>query len=153
MRDVARELRVANSLFSWWPGKWPCRDHSEDGGRSSVVTSTPNSQHRVRGEERLGPKFGNGSGMAPRRPEPAGSRGAFHSWASYNIGSSLPQTPFPATSAGPLPQPQAACWLTPYGLWWLTHSTRTSSGTIRAPRMSPSHMEQLKGMSLLVKAW
>ena len=31
--------------------------------------------------------------------------GALCSWASSNIGSSLPQTPFPATPAGPLPWP------------------------------------------------
>ena len=73
-------------------------------------------------------------------------QGALHSWAS-SISSSLP---FPAE---PLPQPQATCWLTPEGQWRFTHPARTSSRTTRAPGMSFSSVEQLKVMSLLVRAW
>ena len=39
-----------------------------------------------------------------------------------------------------------------HGHWQFTCSMRTSSGTTRAPGMSPSYMEWPKGMSLLVKA-
>ena len=73
--------------------------------------------------------------------------------SASNISSSLPRTPFPATPARPLPQPLAACWPTPDSQWRFKYSTRTSSGTVRAPGMSSSYAEQLKGMSLLVKAW
>ena len=61
---------------------------------------------------------------------------ALCSWVWYNISSSLPQTLFPTTPAGPFPQLLAACWLTPNGQRRFKHSTRTSSGTARAPAMS-----------------
>ena len=79
-------------------------------------------------------------------------------WASQpptnaNMGSSLPQTPLPATPAGPLPQPPAYCWSTPNSQWRFIHSVMTSSGTTRAPGMSSRYTEQLKIMSRLVRAW
>ena len=79
--------------------------------------------------------------------------GALCSWVSTNIRSSLPQTHFQATRAGPFPPPLAAHWLTPDSQWRFKCSTKIISGTARAPGTSSSSIEQLKGMSLLVKAW
>ena len=79
--------------------------------------------------------------------------GALCSWVSTNIRSSLPQTHFQATTAGPFPPPLAAHWLTPDSQWRFTCSTRASRGTTRTLGMSFSYMEWLKDMSLLVRAW
>ena len=81
------------------------------------------------------------------------SQGDLCSWSSTNTGSSLPWIPSPDPPAGPLPQPMAACWLTPNSQWRLKCSTRTSSGTATAPGMSSSYTEWLNGMSLPVRAW
>ena len=92
--------------------------------------------------------------LCPRVP-PQQGRGqvAIHSWASSNIGSSLLQPPFQATPAELMPWPWATCWSTPNSYWRFTQSTRTICGTTRAPGMSSSYVEQLKGMALLVWAW
>ena len=68
----------------------------------------------------------------------------FDLWASSNISSNLTQTSFPVTPAGPLPQPLAAYWPTPDGQWRFKHSTRTSTGTARAPGIFSSYTECLK---------
>ena len=81
------------------------------------------------------------------------SQGDLCSWSSSNTDSSLPRIPFPDIPAGPLPQPVAACWLTPDSQWRFKCSIRTSSGTARAPGMSSSYIDWLNGMSLLVRAW
>ena len=81
------------------------------------------------------------------------SQGDLCSWSSSNTDSSLPRIPFPDTPAGPLPQPMAACWLTPDSQWRFKCWIRTSSGTARAPGMSSSYTDWLNGMSLLVRAW
>ena len=47
----------------------------------------------------------------------------------------------------------ATCWTTSHDQWSFTHSRRTSSGTTRMLGMSSSYVEQLKGMSLLVRVW
>ena len=47
----------------------------------------------------------------------------------------------------------AACWLMPSARWRFVCSVRTNGGRTRAPGMSPGHVEQLKGMSLLLRAW
>ena len=94
-----------------------------------------------------------GGWSAPVQPVAAVRLGALCSSAAFNIGSRLPWTPFLATPAGPLPWHMATCWLTHNGQWRFTCSTRTSSGTTRALGMSSCYAEQLKGMSLLVKAW
>ena len=79
--------------------------------------------------------------------------GALCSWVSANVGSSLPQTHFQATTAGPFPWSLAAHWLTPDSQWRFKCSTKIISGTARAPGTSSSYTEQLKGMSLLGRAW
>ena len=65
----------------------------------------------------------------------------------------FPPSPSHWLQQGLCPGPWAACWLTPSGQWRFTQSMRTSSGTTRVPGMSSSYMEQLKDMSLLVRAW
>ena len=65
----------------------------------------------------------------------------------------FPGTPSPWLQQGLCLSPWAAWWSTSNSWWRFTHSTRTSSGTIRVPDISSSYVEQLKGMSLLVRAW
>ena len=65
----------------------------------------------------------------------------------------FPGTPSPWLQQGLCLSPWTAWWSTPNSWWRFTHSTRTSSGTTRVPDISSSYVEQLKGMSLLVRAW
>ena len=48
---------------------------------------------------------------------------------------------------------QVLHWPTFKGQWRFAHSTRTSSEITRTPEMSSSYVQQLKVMSLLVRAW
>ena len=47
----------------------------------------------------------------------------------------------------------AACWLTAGGRWRFVCSRRTNGGRSGVPGMLPGHVEQLKGVSLLLRAW
>ena len=49
--------------------------------------------------------------------------------------------------------PQVLHWPTSKGQWRFAHSTRTSSEITRTLGMSSSYVQQLKVMSLLVRAW
>ena len=80
------------------------------------------------------------------------SQGALHFWISSNLDSSLPQTS-QWLQQGLCPGPQVACWLTPGGWCRFTWLMKTSSETTKTPYMSPSYVEQLRGMSLLDSAW
>lgn len=83
-----------------------------------------------------------GSKLAPGQPVAAVRPESPRSWVSSNLGSSFPQISFLVTPAGDFALP-------PDG---------TLSNTLRqlkvtgVPNMSSSHVEQLKGMSLLVRA-